>query len=113
SRCRRAQTRLPIVIFWAIVGGLGPSMLLPSMQSLIHGNFEGPMQRRAYALVGAAGAIAAAVGPLLGGFITTYLSWRFAFFGEVLIIAVVLVGSRRVQDVPYTGKKEIDVVGAV
>ena len=55
---------VPIVIFWAIVGGLGASLLLPSMQSLIHGNFEGAMQRRAYALVGAAAAIAAAVGPL-------------------------------------------------
>jgi MFS family permease len=83
------------------------------MQSLIHGNFEGPMQRRAYALVGAAAAIAAAVGPLLGGFITTYLSWRVAFFGEVVIIAIVLVASRRVHDVPCTGPRGVDVVGAI
>jgi EmrB/QacA subfamily drug resistance transporter len=108
-----SQTLLPIVIFWAILGGLGAALLLPSMQSLIHGNFEGPMQRKAYALVGAAAAIAAAVGPLLGGFITTYLSWRVAFFGEVVIIAIVLVGSRLVQDVPYTGSRGVDVVGAI
>ena len=56
--------------------GSGASLLLPAMQSLIHGNFEGAAQAKAYALVGAAAAIAAAVGPLLGGFITTYLSWR-------------------------------------
>ena len=74
-----SQSLLPIVIFWAIIGGLGASLLLPAMQSLIHGNFQGAMQRRAYALVGAAAAIAAAVGPLVGGFITTYLSWRVAF----------------------------------
>src|SRR3954467_15710103 len=108
-----AQSLTAIVIFWAIIGGLGASLLLPSMQALIHGNFEGPMQRRAYALVGAAAAIAAAVGPLLGGFITTYLSWRVAFAGEVLIIAVVLVGSRRVHDVAYTGPRGVDVVGAI
>src|SRR3954465_2191955 len=108
-----SQSLLPIVIFWAVVGGLGASLLLPAMQSLIHGNFEGPMQRRAYALVGAAAAIAAAVGPLVGGFITTYLSWRIAFLGEVLIIAIVLVGSRLVHDVPYTGPRGVDVVGAV
>ena len=42
------------------------------MQSLIHGNFEGAQQKRVYALVGASAAIAAAVGPLLGGFITTF-----------------------------------------
>jgi len=108
-----AQTLLPIIIFWAIIGGLGASLLLPAMQSLIHGNFQGPMQRKAYALVGAAAAIAAAVGPLLGGFITTYLSWRVAFGGEVVIIAIVLVGSRLVHDVPYTGERGVDVVGAV
>src|SRR5262247_2453166 len=108
-----SQTLLPIVIFWAVVGGLGASLLLPSMQSLIHGNFQGAMQRRAYALVGAAAAIAAAVGPLLGGFITTYLSWRVAFGGEVVIIAIVLLGSGRVRDVPYTGARGVDVVGAI
>jgi MFS family permease len=108
-----SQSLLPIVIFWAVIGGLGASLLLPAMQSLIHGNFQGAMQRRAYALVGASAAIAAAVGPLVGGFITTYLSWRVAFAGEVLIIAIVLLGSRRVHDVPYTGDRGVDVVGAV
>ena len=108
-----SQSLVPIIIFWAIVGGLGASLLLPAMQSLIHGNFQGPMQRQAYALVGAAAAIAAAVGPLLGGFITTYLSWRVAFGGEVVIIALVLLGSGRVHDVPYTGSRGVDYVGAV
>ena len=61
-----AQSLTAVIIFWAIIGGLGASLLLPSMQSLIHGNFEGAAQRKAYALVGAAAAIAAAVGPLLG-----------------------------------------------
>ena len=108
-----AQDLLAIVVFWAIIGGLGASLLLPAMQSLIHGNFEGPMQRKAYALVGAAAAIAAAVGPLIGGFVTTYLSWRVAFLGEAVIIAVVLSGIRLVHDVPYTGDRGVDVVGAV
>ena len=108
-----SQTLLPIVIFWAVVGGLGAALLLPAMQSLIHGNFQGAMQRRAYALVGAAAAIAAAVGPLVGGFITTYLSWRVAFFLEVVIIAIVLAGSRLIHDVPYTGSRGVDVVGAI
>src|SRR5206468_5818897 len=84
-----------------------------AMQSLIHGNFEGAMQRKAYALVGAAAAIAAAVGPLIGGFITTYLSWRVGFLGELVIIAIVLSGIRLVHDVPYTGSRGVDVVGAI
>jgi MFS family permease len=108
-----AQGLTAIIIFWAIIGGLGASLLLPAMQSLIHGNFEGAAQTKAYALVGAAAAIAAAVGPLLGGFITTYLSWRIAFLLEVVIIAIVLSGIRLVHDVPYTGPRSVDTVGAL
>jgi EmrB/QacA subfamily drug resistance transporter len=108
-----AQGLTAIIIFWAVVGGLGASLLLPAMQSLIHGNFQGAAQKKVYALVGAAAAIAAAVGPLLGGFITTFLSWRVGFLLEVVVIAVVLSGIKLVKDVPYTGPREVDVVGAV
>src|SRR6478672_7875900 len=103
-----AQSLTAIIIFWAILGGLGASLLLPAMQSLIHGNFEGEAQKRAYALVGAAAAIAAAVGPLLGGFITTYLSWRIGFLLEDVIIAIVLINIGLVHDVPYTGPRTVD-----
>src|SRR3954468_2815572 len=107
-----AQSLTAIIVFWAVIGGLGASLLLPAMQSLIHGNFDGAERKKVYALVGAAAAIAAAVGPLLGGFITTYLSWRVGFALEVLIIAVVLSGIRLVRDVPYTGPRGVDLVGA-
>jgi EmrB/QacA subfamily drug resistance transporter len=108
-----AQGLTAIIVFWAVVGGIGASLLLPSMQSLIHGNFEGPAQRKAYALVGAAAAIAAAVGPLLGGFITTFLSWRIGFLLEDVIIVIVLTGLGLVRDVPYTGPRHVDLVGSV
>jgi EmrB/QacA subfamily drug resistance transporter len=108
-----AQDLTAIIVFWAVIGGLGASLLLPAMQSLVHSNFEGAAQRKAYATVGASAAIAAAVGPLLGGFITTYLSWRVAFFLEVVIIAVVLSGIGMVKDAPYTGPRTVDWVGAV
>ena len=108
-----SQNLLTMLICWAIVGGLGASLLLPSMQSLIHGNFEGAAQHRVYALVGAAAAIAAAVGPLIGGFITTYLSWRIAFLLEAVVIAVVLSGIGLVRDVQYTGPRTIDLGGAI
>src|SRR6266567_1485006 len=108
-----AQSLTAIILFWAVVGGLGASLLLPAMQSLIHGNFEGAAQKKAYALVGASAAIAAAVGPLFGGFVTTYLSWRVGFLFEVAVIAIVLSGIKLVHDVPYTGSRRIDLVGAL
>ena len=108
-----AQSVTAIIIFWAIIGGLGASLLLPAMQSLVHGNFEGAARTRTYALVGAAAAIAAAVGPLLGGFLTTYLSWRVGFGLEAVVIGVVLSQIKLVRDVAYTGPRQVDVVGAV
>jgi EmrB/QacA subfamily drug resistance transporter len=108
-----AQNLTAIIVFWALIGGLGASLLLPAMQSLIHGNFDGPVRTKVYALVGAAAAIAAAVGPLLGGVITTFLSWRIGFLLEAVIIAAVLSGISLVRDVAYTGPRQVDLVGAV
>jgi MFS family permease len=108
-----AQSLTAIFIFWAVLGGLGASLLLPAMQSLIHGNFEGSAQRKVYALVGAAAAIAAAVGPLLGGFIThlSVVARRVSL--EVVVIGIVLSGIRLVRDAPYTGARGVDPVGGV
>src|SRR3954447_10965482 len=108
-----AQSLIAIIVFWAVIGGLGASPPPAAMQSLIHGNFDGAARTRVYALVGAAAAIAAAVGPLLGGVITTYLSWRVGFILEAVIIAIVLSGIKLVRDVRYTGPRGIDVVGSV
>ena len=106
------QSLAAIIVFWAVLGGLGASLYLPAMQSLIHGNFEGKMQAKVYALVGAAAGIAAAIGPLLGGFLATVLSWRVGFLVEAAIIAVVLAGSGGIRNVPYTGERSIDGIGA-
>ncbi len=108
------QSLIPVIIFWAIIGGLGASLLLPAMQSLIHGNFTGAAQKRAYALVGASAAIAAAIGPLLGGFVTTYLSWRVSFrtrSGHHPRHCCPRSGWSK--DVPYTGPRQVDWVGAL
>ena len=108
-----AQGLTAIIVFWAVLGGLGASLYLPAMQSLIHGNFEGKARARVFALVGAAGAIAAAIGPLVGGFLTTVVSWRAGFVLEAVIITVVLLGSKTIRDVPYTGDRSVDGVGAL
>src|SRR2546421_9899036 len=71
-----SQSLVPIVIFWAIIGGLGASLLLPAMQSLIHGNFQGPMQRRAGAPPRGAPPAAAGGGGRAGGGLTPHLSSR-------------------------------------
>jgi EmrB/QacA subfamily drug resistance transporter len=108
-----AQGLAAIIVFWAIIGGLGASLYLPAMQSLIHGNFEGKARARVFAMIGASAAIAAAIGPLLGGFLTTLLSWRVGFLLEGVIIVGVLAGSGLIREVPYTGDRSVDAVGSV
>jgi MFS family permease len=108
-----AQGLAAIIVFWAIIGGLGAALYLPAMQSLIHGNFEGTARAKVFAMIGASAAIAAAVGPLIGGFLTTLLSWRVGFLLEAAIIGGVLAGSGLIREVPYTGDRSVDVVGSV
>ncbi len=108
-----AQGLAAIIIFWAVIGGLGASLYLPAMQSLIHGNFDGKMQAKVFAMIGASGAIAAAIGPLIGGALTTLLSWRVGFAIEAVVIGGVLLGSGLIREEPFTGDRSVDLVGSV
>ena len=98
---------LPVLLLgWSLLEGLGAVLIMPSVVALVATNF-GPSERpRAYGLVASAGAIAVAVGPLVGGLLTTYASWRWVFVGEVVIVLGILALSRRMADspaVPGTG----------
>ncbi len=108
------STSLPVLLLgWSLLEGVGAALILPAIVALVASNF--PRERRAYAygLVAAAGAIAVAVGPLIGGLATTYLSWRWVFFGEVAIAAAILVLSRGQTEDPVDHRPHLDVVGAV
>ena len=105
---------LPVLLFgWSFLEGVGAALILPAIVALVAGNF--PAQRRpaAYGLVAAAGAIAVAVGPLIGGFCTTYFSWRWVFAGEVVIVLAILVLARKIADAPVTERPKLDLVGVV
>ena len=102
-----------LIIGWSLLEGIGAALILPAIVALVAGNFPPEGRPRAYGLVMAAGAIAVAVGPLIGGIATTYFSWRWVFVGEVLIVVAILVLARRVQDAPVETRTRLDVVGAV
>src|SRR6059036_3862545 len=105
---------LPVLLFgWSFLEGVGAALILPAIVALVAGNFPRERRPAAYGLVAAAGAIAVAVGPLVGGFFTTYFSWRWVFAGEVLIVAVILLATRRIADAPPEQRQKLDVVGAV
>jgi MFS family permease len=100
-----------LMIGWSGLEGLGAVLIMPAIVALVASNFSKPERPRAYGLVAAAGAIAAALGPLIGGAFTTYASWRWVFVGEVLIVAVILVLARRVNDTPPAEGVKLDLFG--
>lgn len=100
-----------LIIGWSFLEGLGAVLIMPAIVALVASNFGKPERPRAYGLVAAAGAIAAALGPLIGGAFTTYASWRWVFAGEVLLVAVILLLARRVADTPPEEGARLDLVG--
>src|SRR3954447_8924155 len=100
-----------LLIGWSGLEGLGAVLIMPAIVALVASNFGKPDRPRAYGLVAAAGAIAAALGPLIGGVFTTYASWRWVFAGEVLIVAAILLLARRVNDTPPQENVKLDLFG--
>jgi MFS family permease len=103
---------LPVLLFgWSLLEGIGAALILPAIVALVAGNFPQDRRPAAYGLVAAAGAVAVAVGPLIGGFCTTYFSWRWVFAGEVVLVLVILVLTRRIADAPAGERPGLDLVG--
>src|SRR3954462_1611066 len=103
---------LPVLLFgWSLLEGLGAVLILPAIVALVASNFARDGRPRAYGLVASAGAIAVAAGPLIGGLFTTYASWRWVFAGEVLIVLVILLLTKRIADTPAEHNVKLDLVG--
>ena len=106
-----SQNLTVLMIGWSGLEGLGAVLIMPAIVALVASNFGKPDRPRAYGLVAAAGAIAAALGPLVGGIFTTYASWRWVFAGEVLIVLAILALTRRMKDTPAQAGARLDLVG--
>ena len=102
---------LPVLLIgWSLLEGIGAALIMPAIVALVASNFGRADRPRAYGLVAASGAVAVAAGPLIGGLLTTYASWRWVFFGEVFIVAGILVLTRKLTDIPPEPAR-LDLVG--
>ena len=102
-----------LIIGWSFLEGIGAVLIMPAIVALVASNFPPAARPKAYGLVFAAAAIAVAVGPVIGGFMTTYFSWRYVFAGEVVIDIAILLLARRAADSPVAHRPHLDLIGVV
>jgi len=103
-----------LAIGWSVLEGIGAALVLPAMVALVAGNFRGQDRALAYGVLGGVAGAGIAVGPILGGWATTELSWRIVFAGEVVVAIAILIGIRLVEEPPRPARvPTLDWVGSV
>src|SRR4051794_26050149 len=102
-----------LMIGWSVLEGVGAALVLPALAALAALTYQGKARALAYGVLGGVSGAGIAVGPILGGWVTTNLSWRVVFAGEVVIVIGILLAVPRVlrKDAPRPGA-ELDGVGA-
>ncbi|REG00047.1 MFS transporter [Asanoa ferruginea] len=102
-----------LVLGWSVIEGLGAVLVLPSLAALVGANYTGRSRATAYGVIGGVAGAGIAVGPLLGGWVTTYLTWRLVFAGEAVLVVVILLLTPWVRDVAGAARRtRLDGVGA-
>lgn len=102
-----------LLIGWSLVEGLGAVLVIPAIAALAAINYTGRDRVIAFSALGAVTGFAAAAGPLIGGLMTTYASWRYVFVAEAVIMVLVLIFSGRIKDIPGDKALRIDLLSIV
>ena len=104
-----------VVLFlgWSIIEGLGAVLVIPAIAALLADNYEGRDRVTAFAAIGAVSGAGVAAGPLIGGFMTTYFSWRYVFVGEVVILVFVVIFASRIAEKSERQSIRIDVLSVL
>ena len=115
SAVTAAAATVPVLLFgWSVLEGIGAALVLPAMAALLAGTYRGADRAVAFGLLGGISGVGVAVGPLLGGWVTTNLTWRVVFVGEAVVALLILAVLRFVKDTPRPSRTpSIDWVGAV
>jgi EmrB/QacA subfamily drug resistance transporter len=105
---------LPVLLFgWSLLEGIGAALIMPAVVALVASNFPPARRTAAYGAIAAAAALAIAAGPLIGGAVTTALTWRLVFIGEVVVGLGILVLARRLADERPGPQPRFDIVGMI
>ncbi|MGD6850841.1 MAG: MFS transporter [Candidatus Bathyarchaeia archaeon] len=103
-----------LIVGYSILEGLGTALLIPPVYILVTVSYSGMDRAKNFGIVSAAGGIGAAAGPLIGGIITSSISWRASFILQVLIvIAIIILGLRIVEPQKEKAKHHFDFGSAI
>ena len=103
-----------LFIGWSLLEGIGSALMGPALISIIAGTYDGIYRTKALALVSTMAGVAVAIGPLFGGVVTTFFSWRYGFGFELIVVAFVLIQYRKIEDFPrIASRKDLDITGSV
>lgn len=102
-----------LIVGWSVLEGIGAALVLPALVALLAANYEGRDRITAFGVIGGVAGVGIAAGPIVGGFFTTQLSWRWVFIGEVIIAVLIVLTARFIVDARLIGRKpNLDVVGS-
>lgn len=105
---------LGVLMFgWSLVEGLGAVLVIPAIAALAAVNFKGKDRVVAFSILGAVTGLAAAVGPIIGGYVTTYLSWRYVFAAETVVMIGVLLVANKIYDEKTTSTAKLELPSVV
>ncbi|HZB75709.1 MAG TPA: MFS transporter [Solirubrobacteraceae bacterium] len=107
---------LGVLLFgWSLIEGIGAALVMPAIVSLIAGIYSGAQRALAFGIVGGVAGAAIAAGPLIGGWVTTELSWRYVFAAEVVIVIAILLlrGSLRAAPQAAGRRPRLDGIGVL
>jgi EmrB/QacA subfamily drug resistance transporter len=103
-----------LLVGWSGIEGIGAALVMPAIVSLIAVTYDGRQRALAFGIVGGVAGVAIAAGPLIGGWVTTELSWRYVFAAETVIVTVILLLRRRLPAPPALERRpQFDVVGVL
>lgn len=100
---------------WSVLEGIGAALMLPTLYALAGGTYKGPDRAMAFSIIGALAGIGVAVGPIVGGWLTTNMSWRVVFAIEAVLVIVILALHRNIIDTNPKGisKNKLDLFGGL
>jgi EmrB/QacA subfamily drug resistance transporter len=103
-----------LMLGWSILEGIGAALVLPALVALVAGSYKGANRAIAYGVLGGVAGAGIAVGPILGGWMTTDFTWRLVFLGEVVVALGILAGTRLIREPEREGgRPALDWVGGL